>query len=113
MKIPIKKYEMDFKATWEERYRKLEKHHEEETKFLIDTVKKLEERIGKASGPTEVKTSSRPIIVIDDNNFRDTIALTYKNVTSKQGNTHIYMRMSALPVEIRDIVRRFLQDNEV
>lgn len=42
MKIPIKKYVMNENLSWEERYKQLEKHHEEETKFLIDKIRELE-----------------------------------------------------------------------
>jgi hypothetical protein len=42
MKIPIKKYVMDESLPWEERYRQLEAHHEEETKFLIGHCNELE-----------------------------------------------------------------------
>lgn len=34
MKIPIKKYVDDEFLTWEERYKRLMTHHEEETKWL-------------------------------------------------------------------------------
>lgn len=43
MKIPIKKYVMDESLSWEERYKKLEAHHLEETTWLIAEVKRLEE----------------------------------------------------------------------
>lgn len=45
MKIPIKKYVMDESLSWEERYRQLEAHHEEETKWMIAHIKELEDRI--------------------------------------------------------------------
>ena len=45
MKIPIKKYVMDENLSWEERYKKLEKHHEEETKFLISCAQELEKSL--------------------------------------------------------------------
>lgn len=38
MKIPIKRYVMDENLSWEERYRQLEVHHEEETKFLLSII---------------------------------------------------------------------------
>jgi hypothetical protein len=41
-KIPIKKYVEDTSLSWEERYHQLEKHHEEETKFLIGVIEKYE-----------------------------------------------------------------------
>lgn len=41
-KIPIKGYIMDESLSWEERYRQLEIHHEEETKFLIATIERFE-----------------------------------------------------------------------
>lgn len=49
MKIPIKKYVMDESASWEERYRKLEAHHEMETTWMIGEIQfleKLSEEIG-------------------------------------------------------------------
>lgn len=42
MKIPIKKYVMDESLSWEERYRQLEKHHEEETLWMIEEIRRLE-----------------------------------------------------------------------
>lgn len=42
MKIPIKKYVMDESLSWEDRYKQLEKHHLEETEFLIQEIEKLE-----------------------------------------------------------------------
>ncbi len=42
MKIPIQKYVMDESLSWEERYRLLEKHHEEETSWMIGEIKRLE-----------------------------------------------------------------------
>ncbi len=44
-KIPIKKYVMNEALSWEERYRQLEKHHEEETKFLIGRIEELEKLV--------------------------------------------------------------------
>jgi hypothetical protein len=46
MRIPIKRYVMDESLSWEERYRKLEAHHEEETKFLIRHANKTEQTLG-------------------------------------------------------------------
>lgn len=43
-RIPIKKHVFDPSKTWEESYRLLEAHHEEETEFLIG-------RIGELEGP--------------------------------------------------------------
>jgi DnaJ-class molecular chaperone len=42
MKIPIKKYVMNENLSWEERYKQLESHHNEETKWMIEEIKKLE-----------------------------------------------------------------------
>jgi hypothetical protein len=42
-RIPIKRYVDDPSLTWEERYARLLKHHEEETKFLVSTIEELEE----------------------------------------------------------------------
>jgi hypothetical protein len=39
--IKVKRYEMDAKKSWEERYRELEAHHLEETGFLIAEVRRL------------------------------------------------------------------------
>lgn len=41
-RIPTKKYKMDEKLSWEERYKQLEKHHEEETALLIEKIELLE-----------------------------------------------------------------------
>ncbi len=43
MKIPIKRYVMNLTLSWEERYKELEAHHNEETQFLINYIKQLEE----------------------------------------------------------------------
>lgn len=52
LKIPIKKYVMDEKLSWEERYKKLEEHHTIETQFLLgfatgqeSKIKDLEEKV--------------------------------------------------------------------
>lgn len=47
MKIPIKKYVMDESISWEERYKRLEAHHLEETKWLIEEVERLQEELKK------------------------------------------------------------------
>ena len=39
--IKVKKYVDDESLSWEERYNKLEKHHLEETSFLIDKIREL------------------------------------------------------------------------
>lgn len=43
--IKIKNYKDDDTLTWEERYRILEKHHIEETNFLIDKVREIVKNI--------------------------------------------------------------------
>lgn len=45
--IKVKKYRDDPELSWEERYKKLEKHHVEETTFLINEVRKLAKELGK------------------------------------------------------------------
>jgi hypothetical protein len=47
MKIPIKKYIMNESLTWEERYKELEAHHKEETKWMIKRIKELEKKVNK------------------------------------------------------------------
>ncbi len=42
MKFPFKKYVDDPSLSWEERYKRLEAHHVEETTFLIARIEKLE-----------------------------------------------------------------------
>ncbi len=37
--IKVKKYVDDQSLSWEERYKRLEKHHLEETNFLIDKIR--------------------------------------------------------------------------
>lgn len=49
MKIPIKKYQMDPKLSWEERYKQLEAHHVEETQWLITYIKQLESILRESS----------------------------------------------------------------
>lgn len=46
VKIPIKAYVMDHSLrTWEERYKKLEAHHNEEATWLINEVLRLEKLV--------------------------------------------------------------------
>lgn len=45
MKIPIKKYVDDPSLSWEERYRRLDAHHVEETQFLIKYIAELEKKV--------------------------------------------------------------------
>lgn len=39
--IRVKRFEVDETQSWEERFRALQKHHETETTFLIEEVRKL------------------------------------------------------------------------
>jgi hypothetical protein len=39
--IKVEKYRDDPSLSWEERYKKLEKHHIEETEFLINKIREL------------------------------------------------------------------------
>lgn len=41
-KIKIKKYTMNPKLPWEQRYKELDEHHKLETEFLINVIEKLE-----------------------------------------------------------------------
>ena len=43
--IKIKKYRDDENLSWEERYKKLEKHHIEETNFLIGKIRDVVKNI--------------------------------------------------------------------
>jgi hypothetical protein len=43
--IKIKKYRDDESLSWEERYKKLEEHHIEETNFLIDKIRDIVKNI--------------------------------------------------------------------
>lgn len=43
--IKVKKYKMDESLSWEERYKKLDEHHVQETSFLIDEVRKLADMV--------------------------------------------------------------------
>lgn len=43
VKVQVKKYVMDETLSWEERYRKLEAHHLEETQWLIKEIERLQE----------------------------------------------------------------------
>jgi len=47
--IEVPRYKMDPNKSWEERYKDLERHHVEETNFLINEVRKLAARL--AGGP--------------------------------------------------------------
>lgn len=44
-KIPIKRYVMDESLSWEERYKQLDNHHQEETSFLIATIERFERNL--------------------------------------------------------------------
>jgi len=50
--IKVPKYRMDETKPWEERYAELERHHIQETTFLIDKVRELAATIQKLSGKT-------------------------------------------------------------
>ncbi len=39
--IKVKKYVMDETVSWEERYKKLEEHHVDETNFLINKIREI------------------------------------------------------------------------
>ena len=39
--IKVKKYVMDENISWEERYKKLDEHHIEETNFLISKIREI------------------------------------------------------------------------
>jgi hypothetical protein len=39
--IKVKRYSHDPNLSWEESYRKLDEHHQQETSFLIEEVRKL------------------------------------------------------------------------
>ncbi len=41
VRVQVKKYVMDETLSWEERYKKLEEHHNEESKWLIERCEKL------------------------------------------------------------------------
>lgn len=43
--IKVKRHKMDESKSWEERYQDLDKHHIEETTFLIEEVRKLAKEI--------------------------------------------------------------------
>lgn len=45
--IKIKRYVDDETLTWEERYNRLMKHHEEETKFIINKVFELSKKLNE------------------------------------------------------------------
>lgn len=66
MKIPIKKYVMDETLTWKERYKQLEKHHEEETKYLISLLKEPNpyKRAGKAIDKLFKESTTEEILAL-------------------------------------------------
>lgn len=43
--IKVKKYTDDETLTWEERYKRLEEHHIEETSFLINKIREIVKNI--------------------------------------------------------------------
>ncbi len=45
--IPVKHFRFDPVKSWEENFRALEKHHIEETSFLIEEVRKLAAKLPK------------------------------------------------------------------
>lgn len=48
--IKVKRYVDDPSLSWEERYRRLEEHHEKETKFLIAEVERLRGKLETTNG---------------------------------------------------------------
>lgn len=65
MKIPIKRYVMDKNVSWEERYRQLERHHEEETTWMITEIKRLEAGGGTSEGYKVQEVSVNPVSLDD------------------------------------------------
>jgi hypothetical protein len=53
--ITIPKYKMDPSKSWEERYRELEKHHIEETSFLINEIRRLSKDTKHQAGLDRIK----------------------------------------------------------
>lgn len=51
--IRVKKYSDDASLTWEERYRRLEKHHVEETTFLINEIRRLARKFDLLEKPEQ------------------------------------------------------------
>lgn len=45
--VKVQQHKYNPLQTWEDNYHDLEKHHIEETTFLIETIRKLESRIKK------------------------------------------------------------------
>lgn len=43
--IKVSSYRDDSNKSWEERYRELERHHLEETRFLIEKLRKIVSRL--------------------------------------------------------------------
>lgn len=43
--IKVKKYKIDESKSWEENYKELDKHHIEETTFLINKVRELANKL--------------------------------------------------------------------
>lgn len=54
--IKVKKYKMDETLSWEDRYKQLEKHHMEETTFLINKVRELAQENTHAQGHKETSS---------------------------------------------------------
>lgn len=48
IRIPIKKYVIDESLSWEERYKRLEAHHTEETSWMFAELKKREKIVEAA-----------------------------------------------------------------
>lgn len=61
---PIKKYVMDTTLSWEERYKQLDAHHQEERKFFVFTIETMENTIEELI--TEVKTLENDIELMKD-----------------------------------------------
>lgn len=62
-KMKIKKYSDDPTLTWEERYKRLEAHHLEETRELIQVIQELESELDFFIGDEEYYCE---YIVMDD-----------------------------------------------
>lgn len=43
--IKVKNFKFDPTKSWEENYKALEKHHNEETMFLIEEIRKLAQKL--------------------------------------------------------------------
>lgn len=89
MKIPIKKYEDNPTLSWEERYKKLDAHHLEETAWMIERIKTLTAQLATARKEVENhihQRDARATQVYQQSLYIDKLEDAIRNHRSKTGH---------------------------